>query len=190
MPTAMAAPHSSKVDLREALLAQRAGCDPSLGLLLAERVLATGSLSPEAVVAGYWPLPGEIDVRPLLLAWAAAGHALALPETTAPGQALVFHRWLPGAPLHPGRYRTRHPVPDPVIPDVILVPLLGFDRSGHRLGYGAGYYDRTIAGLPGARTIGCAFAAQEVARVPAEPHDRRLDAIATENEMITWERQA
>ncbi len=184
MPTAMAAPHSSKAHLRAALLAQRVAYDPALGEELAERVLAAISLPAGSVVAGYWPLKGEIDVRPLMLAWAELGHSLALPETTAPGQALIFHRWQPGASLLPGAYRTRHPAPYPVIPDVMLVPMLGFDRTGQRLGYGAGYYDRTIAEMPDVRTIGCAFAAQRVDSVPAEAHDRRLSAIATENEVF------
>ena len=69
-------------------------------------------------------------------------------------------------------------------PDLLLVPLLAFDRRGHRLGYGGGYYDRTIAAHPGIRTIGCAYAAQEVQEVPAGPTDMRLDAIATERELI------
>ena len=185
MPTAMAAPHSSKADLRASLLAERAACDPALGLQLAERVLAACSLEPGRIVAGYWPLKGEIDVRPLLLAWAASGHIPALPQAMGRGQPLVFHRWRPGAPLQPGPFRTLHPDPAPVVPHVILVPMVGFDRGGNRLGYGAGYYDRTLAELPRARAIGCAFAIQEVCALPAEAHDRPMDAIATEQEFFT-----
>lgn len=184
MPTAMAAPHSSKSELRRHLRAVRERCDPSASLRLVERLLSAWRPPDGAIVAGYWPLSGEIDVRPLMQALAQRGCTLALPETPPPGSALTFHRWQDGAALLPGRFGTVHPPPDEVVPDVLLVPLLGFDRGGHRLGYGAGYYDRTLAVLPGAYAIGCGFAAQEVARVPAEVHDRRLDLIATEAAVI------
>jgi 5-formyltetrahydrofolate cyclo-ligase len=115
-----------------------------------------------------------------MLALVGRGHVVVLPETPLRGEALRFHRWRPGRELIPGRFGTLHPECDLVAPDVLLVPLLGFDRLGHRLGYGAGYYDRTLEGLPGRRTIGCGFAVQVVERVPVETHDRRLDVIATE----------
>ena len=86
--------------------------------------------------------------------------------------------------LQPGRFGTFHPDGLALTPDVVLVPLLAFDRSGARLGYGGGYYDRTLAALPGCLAIGCAFAAQEVDQVPVEPTDQRLHAVATERELI------
>ena len=157
----------------------RAGCDPVWGQRLAGHVLERCTFDAGAVVGGFWPLAGEIDVRPLLLALAGRGHGLALPMTPRRGEALSFHRWRPGQALLPGRFGTSHPDWDPVAPDLLLVPLLAFDRQGRRLGYGGGYYDRTLDGLA-ARTIGAAFARQEVPEVPVEAHDRRLDAIATE----------
>lgn len=80
------------------------------------------------------------------------------------------------------------PVGEPGVPDMLLVPLLAWDGQGRRLGYGGGYYDRTLAALPGCRTIGCAYAAQQVAEVPAGPHDRPLDAVATEEGLTSFSR--
>ncbi len=160
--------------------ARRALCDPADGLLLAKQLLDSDALRAGDVVAGYWPLPGEIDVRPLLWALAGRGHSIALPITPAAGGVLTFHRWRPDQTLRPGRFGTSEPEPDLMRPDLVLVPLLAFDRAGFRLGYGGGFYDRTLAGLPAVRTVGCAFACQEVQAVPREPHDRRLDLIATE----------
>jgi 5-formyltetrahydrofolate cyclo-ligase len=165
----------------------RAGCDPAWGIRLAGHVLNRCPLLPGAVVSGFWPLPGEIDIRPLLLALAGRGHVVALPETPARGQRLIFHRWRCGGRMIPERFGTFRPEPDPVTPDLLFVPLLAFDRRGHRLGYGAGYYDRTLAELTGSRAIGCAFAAQEVALVPVEAHDRPLDAVATEEGVLLTE---
>jgi len=187
MPTAMAAPHLSKPELRAAMRQIRAGCDPAWGVRLAGHVLNRCPPSPGQVVAGFWPLPGEIDIRPLLLALAGRGHAVALPDMPARGQRLTFHRWRQGGRMIPERFGTLRPEPDPVTPDVLLVPLLAFDRRGRRLGYGAGYYDLTLAELAGSRAIGCAFAAQEVAVVPTEAHDRTLDAVATEAGVLLME---
>ncbi len=135
---------------------------------------------PGQVVAGFWPLPGEIDVRPLLHALSARGHTVALPQTPPRGQPLSFHAWQPGMDLQPGRFGTLHPDGPALTPDLLLVPLLAFDHTGARLGYGGGYYDRTLAALPGRLAIGCAFAAQEVAQLPIEPTDIRLSAVLTE----------
>ena len=110
-----------------------------------------------------------------------------LPVTGGRGAALAFRTWQPGAALVRERFGTMRPMGEERRPDFLLVPLLAFDRGGRRLGYGAGYYDRTLAGLPGAFKLGCAYAAQEVARVPAGPHDVRLDAVATEEGVIVCE---
>ena len=147
---------------------------------LAGHVLATTLVSPQAVVAGFWPLPGEIDIRPLLLALLGRGHLVGLPETPPRGQPLTFRRWRPGTPLIAERFGTRRPDGPVLTPTLLLVPLLAFDGRCNRLGYGGGYYDRTVAALPGVCTVGCGFAAQQVDAVPVLPHDAPLDAVATE----------
>lgn len=186
-PTARAAPHVGKNDLRQTILRARAGCDPAWGERLAGHVLNACPPAPGQVVAGFWPIGDEIDIRPLLLALAGRGHVVALPETPRRGQPLIFHRWRSGGRLIPERFGTLRPEADPVVPDLLLVPLLAFDRAGWRLGYGGGFYDRTLAGLPGRRTIGCAYAVQQIEAVPVEAHDRRLDAVATEEGVILME---
>lgn len=184
----MAAPHPTLVEAkrlaRADAVAARLGQPPALGIRLAGHVLDAGLIPPRAVVAGFWPLDGEIDIRPLLLALVGRGHPVALPVTPPRGQPLRFARWRPGEALHPGPFGTRHPAGEPLTPDALLVPLLAFDARGGRLGYGGGYYDRTLAALPGHRSIGCAFAAQEVTSVPAGPTDMRLHAVATERGVI------
>jgi 5-formyltetrahydrofolate cyclo-ligase len=92
----------------------------------------------------------------------------------------VFRAWQPGERLLPGRFGTSHPAGEELRPEVLLIPLLAFDRHGNRLGYGGGFYDRTIGRLPGARRIGCAFATQELDSVPVGPYDQRLHAVLTE----------
>ena len=158
----------------------RARLDPALGAALADHVLNAGIIPIGAAVAGYWPMPHEIDILPLLHRLYERRHALCLPETTKPGTPLIFRAWQPGTEMVRGRYNTFHPAGAETVPDFILLPLLAFDLSGHRLGYGGGYYDRTLAALPNAFRLGCAFAAQEVADLPKEATDLPLHAIATE----------
>lgn len=169
---------SDKASLRAAMLVHRAGADPALGACLAEHVLP---LCPAgAAVAGYWPVRGEIDVRPVLHALHARGYPVLLPETPGRGRPLLFRQWWPGVPMVAERFGTARPDSPPGEPDVLLVPLVAFDARCHRLGYGGGFYDRTIAARPGVRTVGCAYALQEVDAVPVLPHDAALDAVATE----------
>lgn len=165
-------------------LTLRAGFDPRLGERLGAQVLRACPPPPGATVSGFWPMGEEIDIRPLLAALHGRGHPIVLPITGKRGERLVFRLWRPGETLIAERFGTFRPNGDVREPDFLLVPLLAFDREGHRLGYGAGYYDRTLAALPDAFALGCAYAAQELPRVPAGPYDMRLDAVATENGVI------
>ncbi|MBR0655667.1 5-formyltetrahydrofolate cyclo-ligase [Plastoroseomonas arctica] len=186
----MVAPHFLQLDAakraaRNAARAARLGNPLAAGRALADHVLAAGLVPPGACVAGIWPLPGEVDLRPLMDALLARGHALALPFTPARGLPLEFRAWALGDALADGPMGTRYPSHGVVVvPDVVLVPLLAFDRAGGRLGYGGGYYDRTLAGLPDAHAIGVAFASQEMPEVPMGPHDWRLPVVATEAGVI------
>ncbi len=182
-----------KADLRARALARRAeiwrraGVDA--GASLAERFLEAVSPPSAGIVSAYVPLLHEIDVWPLLTRLHARGHGCALPVAERRGVPLVFRQWAPDTPLSPGLFGV--PEPDggsPVLrPDLVGVPLVAFDRAGGRLGYGAGFYDRTLAALR--RTapvvaVGIAFAGQEWPQVPTEPHDEPLDWIITEREAI------
>ncbi len=139
---------------------------------------------PNMVVAGYWPFRSEIDVRPLLDELRARGAVLALPVTSEVGGALVFREYQGGIPSA----RDAWDIPTPpetapeIPPDIVIVPGLAFDGQGHRLGYGAGNYDRTLAGLRGVREIvavGVGYEEQVAERLPVESHDAQLDWIIT-----------
>lgn len=137
------------------------------------------------VAAGYWPMGDELDIRPLLQALAGQGGAVALPVVVAPRRPLVFRAWTPGAPLQAGAHGTRHPAADAavLVPDLLLVPLLAFDDRGYRLGYGGGYYDRTIQALRAERSLtvlGVAYAAQRLDAVPHDGNDQVMDGVVTE----------
>jgi 5-formyltetrahydrofolate cyclo-ligase len=170
-----------KQALRDSARSRRLGLDPALcGAAMAAHVLRDCPPPVGAVVAGFWPLADEIDPRALLHALLDRGHTVALPVTPPRGQPLTFRRWRAGDPLAPGRFGTMVPAGEPMAPDVLLIPLLAFDPAGRRLGYGGGYYDRTLAALPGRFRLGCGFAAQQVDEVPIGPYDCPLDAVATE----------
>ncbi len=177
---------AAKVAARKLARAKRAGLtNAAAPARLAEAVLAQYAPPPGAIIAGYWPMGDEMDPRPLMLALAARGHALALPVTPPRGQPLAFRAWSQGAALRSGPLGTSEPVAgEELRPDVLLVPLLAFDRAGRRLGYGGGYYDCTLAALPGAKAIGIAYAGQEMPEVPTGPKDFRLPLIATEAGVI------
>lgn len=154
-----------------------------------DNFIAGIDMPPGGVVSGYLPINGEIDVRPLLGVLAARGHPVALPVVTARRQPLVFRAWADGAPLEDGPFGTRHPegAAATVAPDVLVMPLLAFDRSGGRLGYGGGYYDLTLAALRQAKTVlavGVAFSEQEVPDVPCDADDQPLDWVITDREAI------
>jgi 5-formyltetrahydrofolate cyclo-ligase len=138
-------------------------------------------------VGFYWPLAGEFDARPIIGEWLTqdARRQAALPVVFMKGHALQFHAWTPDTPMRIGHHRIPEPSQEqPVLPDLLLVPCVGFDDDGYRLGYGGGYYDRTLAGWPGPGpakpvTIGIAYEACRAA-VPRELHDIPLDAVITD----------
>ena len=164
--------------MRREMLRRRAGFLPA--------ALCTEAALEGRCIAGYWPVRGEIDPRPLLL---ALGRPIALPVTGPRGTALTFRLWRPGDALAPGPFRLSEPTGPPAAPDMLLVPLLAYDSAGNRLGYGGGYYDRTIA-VTGALAIGAAYAGQEVAAVPVGPDDRPLAGVVTETGLRYFERRS
>jgi 5-formyltetrahydrofolate cyclo-ligase len=154
---------------------------------MTERALDFHDLRGLTPVGAYWPIRSEVDPRPLMEALLARGQDVALSQILHPH--LSFRLWQPGDVLVKGGFGVREPGPDApeVFPVALLVPLVAFDRSGGRIGYGKGHFDRAIAALEDRHpilTIGLAYAVQEIERVPVEPHDRLLDVIVTEAELI------
>ena len=149
-------------------------------------VLAEVTPRPGQAVSIFWPLPGEIDTRLLLERLHADGVRPLLPRLQGFGRPLAFHLWQPGLVLVPGRLGLQEPAPTTpeAVPEIILTPLIAFDAQGHRLGYGAGFYDRTFGALEAQGReplrVGYAFACQEVAAVPVDAHDWSLHLLVTE----------
>jgi 5-formyltetrahydrofolate cyclo-ligase len=175
---------SAKSDLRKTARRRRrdlADAVPDFALRLACHAEAL-AFAPGTLVGGYHALPGEADPALLLERLVAQGCHIAFPRVAAKDRPLQFHLVPDGEVLTPGAFGIHEPLAHwPVVsPQVLLVPLLAFDAAGHRLGTGGGFYDRTLAALS-VRAIGIAFAGQEVAALPREPHDRPLDAVLTEN---------
>jgi 5-formyltetrahydrofolate cyclo-ligase len=154
-------------------------------LQLAGHVFPVQPTVSRKIVSAFFPYKSEIDARPLLGKLAGEGWTTCLPIVIALGEPLIFRRWLPGEPTVPGVWDIPRPTDDAQLlePDVLLVPLMAFDRLGYRLGYGGGFYDRTLELLRAKKTIiaiGVAYAAQEVDSVPHDSHDQALDFIMTE----------
>jgi 5-formyltetrahydrofolate cyclo-ligase len=181
--------------MRAEMRAVRRGCVAKApdAAARAAALLPAERLAGARVVAGYAAQGAEIDPRPLMRRFEQAGAQIALPVSVAPGAPLIFRAWRPAAELVRDAAGVMAPpgeAPE-LEPDLVIAPLLAFDRSGLRLGQGAGYFDRTLAALQRQRpvfSLGLAYAGQEVARVPAEEHDRPLDAILTEIEYIAVRR--
>lgn len=156
---------------------------------IARRVMAIVAAEGPRVLAAYLPIRSECDARPIIERAQAQAIVVALPAVTDP-VTMVFRRYAPGAPLVAGGLGTRAPRADQpeLDPELVIVPLVAFDRSGLRLGHGRGFYDRAVAKLRargvGPKLVGVAFAVQEVDAIPGEPHDARLDWIVTENETL------
>ncbi|WP_229427329.1 5-formyltetrahydrofolate cyclo-ligase [Massilia atriviolacea] len=174
--------------MRASLKAARRALDPAekarRDALIGARVLAwwRGLDAAGARALGvYWPLRGEPDLQPLYLELARAGVALALPLVVAPDTALAFVEWVPGEAMVSDRMGVAVPAGQRLVerPALLLVPCLGFTAERYRLGYGGGYYDRTLEALPRPYTVGVAYAADQVA-FAGGPHDVALDRVLTE----------
>lgn len=181
-----------KNDFRRGALAQRDALSVEARADAAARIAAASlpvELPRGVIVAGYSPINSEIDPFPVMRALADRGATLALPVIIAREQALIFRVWEPDEGLVRGPFGIFQPSSDAdeVDPDIVLVPLAAFDRAGHRIGYGRGYYDRTLENLRAVKkitVIGIAFAVQEIETVPRLPHDEQLDCVLTERELI------
>ena len=184
----------SKADLRTAALAKRDALSDKKREAAAKAVAKRGlpiEITPGTIVSGYSPIRSEIDPAPLMRALAALGARLALPAVMARGKSLAFRAWSPDDRLMLGPLGILEPSPaaEELIPDIMLVPLAAFDREGHRIGYGAGHYDFTLAHLRKAKAItaaGTAFSLQEIKAVPALPHDVALDYVLTEKKVFDF----
>jgi 5-formyltetrahydrofolate cyclo-ligase len=187
---------SLKKALRDEALAHRAGLASSLAAnsrRMAENFLKSIPVPKGAVVSAYVAIGDEADPAPLIAALRARGHGVALPRVVRKGEKLAFHLYEPGAALVPGVFGLSQPAPDwpEAVPDVLVVPLLAFDKRGNRLGYGAGFYDRTLADLRSRKNVlavGYALAGQEAPEVPHHAGDQPLDWVVTEEGARRFER--
>ena len=204
-PTAIAAPHliamtkvvdtdSPKARLRQEALVLRDALPAAVRAAAAESIAVRPfplKFERGSVVSGFSPMKSEINPVPLMRKLADAGARLALPVIAGRGKPLIMRAWRFGEPLASGQWGIREPLPEAaeVAPDILIVPLAAFDRAGHRIGYGAGYFDMTINALRAKKpvtAVGIAFALQEISSVPATERDARLDLVLTERETIDF----
>ncbi|MEL7345172.1 MAG: 5-formyltetrahydrofolate cyclo-ligase [Pseudomonadota bacterium] len=174
----------AKKALRQSCSARRGEAFRSVDQPPAIEALKGVLLDATGPISFYWPIRTEIDPRPAM-EWAAQTNDVCLPLTHGRDAGLTFLRWTPGCAMTTDGFGVGVPDgSDALVPRTLVIPMLGFDARGHRLGYGAGHYDRTLEGLRGngpVLAIGFAFGAQEVAQLPIEPTDQSLDVIVTEN---------
>ncbi|MEP6828839.1 MAG: 5-formyltetrahydrofolate cyclo-ligase [Rhizomicrobium sp.] len=180
----------SKADIRD--LARRRRADLRTDGFAAAIAAHAGLLKIAAgtIVAGYHAHHDEADPALLLQALAQTGAHIAFPRVVAKDAALEFHRIPDGEIMNPGAHGIHEPLAHwpRVVPAILLVPLLAYDDDGYRLGYGGGYYDRTLAALPGARAIGIAYAGQRMDFLPRDAHDYPLNAILTQTGLTVFPR--
>jgi 5-formyltetrahydrofolate cyclo-ligase len=184
----------SKADLRTAALAKRDALSDEQRATAAQALAKRGlpvEIAPGTIVSAYSPIRSEIDPLPLMRQLAGQRAKLALPAVMARGKSLAFRAWSPDDRLMLGPLGIPEPSPAAaeLIPDIMLVPLAAFDRQGHRIGYGAGHYDYTLAHLRKVKAIvaiGIAFAVQQIKAVPALPHDVALDYVLTETKTFDF----
>ncbi len=182
-----------KTNFRTQALARRGLVTAGEATAFAKRLAEIGAgLAAEyqaQTVSGFWPIKNEPSTLPLLETLSGRGIVTSLPVMVGRDQPLTFRAWRPGEPLAEVQMKIKEPPPEApeVLPDLLFVPLAAFDRQGGRLGYGAGYYDRTLAKLRALKTItavGVAFGVQELLEIPQEPHDEPLDYVLTERNLI------
>jgi 5-formyltetrahydrofolate cyclo-ligase len=184
----------SKADLRTTALAKREALSDEQRAAAAQAMARRGlpfAILPGTVVSGYSPIRSEIDPVPLMRRLVEQGAKLALPAVLSRGKSLAFRAWSPDDRLMLGPLGILEPSPAAaeLVPDIMLVPLAAFDRQGHRIGYGAGHYDYTLAHLRKTKAItavGTAFAVQEIKAIPALPHDVALDYVLTEKKVFDF----
>lgn len=165
---------------------------PAIALAI-EEVALESDIGAAAIIAAYLPIGSEIDIKPLTAALAAQGHDIALPVCMAEAEPVIFRRYQEGDKLAPDAMNILAPTQDAemLVPHIVLLPLLGFDRDGRRLGRGGGYYDRTLAALRArgqSRAFGIAYDMQIVDKCPTGPHDQAVDAVVTERAIYRFER--
>jgi 5-formyltetrahydrofolate cyclo-ligase len=183
-----------KAELRAGALAKREAMPAQQRVDAANAIAARDFPVPVpkgAIVSGFSPMKSEINPIPLMRKLFDAGAQLALPVIVGRGKPLIMRAWKFGDPFKAGQWGIREPVAEApeVHPDILIVPLAAFDRRGHRIGFGAGYYDMTIAALRAKKRItavGIAFSVQEIERVPSTDRDARLDFMLTEREVIDF----
>jgi 5-formyltetrahydrofolate cyclo-ligase len=188
----------SKNDMRQRSLARRSALTPELARRAAQDAtnhlldfITATDAAPSVVIACYLPVRGEIDMREAFAALEGRGYALCLPVVAGNDEPLLFRRWHIDDALEQGKFGIAVPAAssDALIPDVVIVPLVAFDAKGHRLGYGAGYYDRTLHQLRkfgNVQAIGVAYASQQVENIVAEAHDALLYAVVTEKGVVRF----
>jgi 5-formyltetrahydrofolate cyclo-ligase len=174
---------------RERLIALRMGLSPSMRREAGERITASLQeiiAARPGILGIYWPFRAEFDPRPLVDALAAAGRKVALPVVIDKKGPLEYRAWAPGDPLTAGVWDI--PIPEKreiVVPSMVLAPVVGFDRAGYRLGYGGGYFDRTLASLdPRPLAIGVGFAAQAIETIYPQSFDIPMDMVVTETGVV------
>ena len=163
-----------------------------IGAALAVNIESAITIPSTAVVSGFWPIGSEVDIMPTLARYAALGCAVALPVVIERGTPLAFRRWRDGDDMDTGPFGIAEPkrAAGDLSPDVLFVPMLSFSRAGFRLGYGGGFYDRTLRGLRAQKSIvaiGVAFAVQENPETPHGSDDEQLDWIVTEQKAFKIE---
>lgn len=187
---------TSKSQWRKSLIADRkAVADSSAAAkdVAAALMGYLGKIGKTQTIAGYVPMQGELDILPAMHAVSAAGHPTCLPVVEGTQRMLLFRAWKPGEPLKAGAFGTQAPdaLAQPCTPDLLLVPLVGVDARGVRLGYGGGYYDATLAGLRGVGrevvALGVAYDCQRVPELPHEAHDVVLDGVISQSGLVFFD---